>query len=143
MARIKLRLPQTFSFSAKIPIRITDLNYGAHVGNDTILSLLHEARMQYLKAVGYTEFEFEGVGLIMSDVAIEFKSEVFYGDIIEAFVTAGEFSKVGFDFYYKLMKEDCGKVVAIAKTGMVCFDYEKRKVVSVPEEAKSKLNRYS
>ncbi|MDB5208955.1 MAG: thioesterase [Flavisolibacter sp.] len=141
MARIKVVLPQTFSFSTKIPIRITDLNYGAHVGNDTVLSLLHEARMQYLKNVGYTEFEFESVGLIMSDVAIEFKTEVFYGDIIEAFVTAGEFSKAGFDLYYKLLKADTDKIVAIAKTGMVCFDYVRRKVVSVPDEAVKKLSQ--
>jgi acyl-CoA thioesterase FadM len=29
--------------------------------------------------------------------------------------------------------------VATAKTGMVCYDYQKKKVVSVPEEAKTKL----
>lgn len=139
--RIKLSLLQNFSFSAKIPIRITDLNYGAHVGNDTVLSLLHEARMQYLKALGYTEFEFDGVGLIMRDVAIEFKAEVFYGDVIEAFVTAGEFSKVGFDLYYKLVKGEAETIVALAKTGMVCFDYGRRKVVSVPVEAARKLGK--
>ena len=140
MARIKLTVPDAFTFSAKIPIRITDLNYGAHVGNDTVLSLIHEARMQYLRAIGYTEFEFEGVGLIMSDVAIEFKAEVFYGDIIEVYVTAGEFSKAGFDLYYKVAKATPEKIVAIAKTGMVCFDYKKRKVVSVPTDAVRKLN---
>lgn len=140
MARIKLTVPDAFTFSAKIPIRITDLNYGAHVGNDTVLSLIHEARMQYLKAIGYTEFEFEGVGLIMSDVAIEFKAEVFYGDVIEVYVTPGDFSKAGFDLYYKVAKATPEKIVAIAKTGMVCFDYKKRKVVSVPTDAVRKMN---
>jgi len=36
MARIKILLPEHFSFSCSIPIRITDLNYGNHVGNDTV-----------------------------------------------------------------------------------------------------------
>lgn len=49
MARISIDLPSTFTFSATIPVRITDLNYGGHVGNDTILSIIHEARVQYLK----------------------------------------------------------------------------------------------
>ena len=53
MARIKLTLPERFLFSASIPVRITDLNYGAHVGNDTILSLMHEARVQFLRLFGY------------------------------------------------------------------------------------------
>jgi acyl-CoA thioester hydrolase len=137
MARIKIDLPEQFSFSTSIPIRITDLNYGNHVGNDAVLSIIHEARMQFLKNFGYTEMEFAGVGMIMSDVAIEFKNELFYGDIVIASVTATGFSKVGFDIYYKLEKTpgDKNVLVATAKTGMICFDYAKKKIVSLPETA--------
>lgn len=137
MARVKLQLPENFLFSTTIPIRITDLNYGAHVGNDTILSLIHEARVQFLASIGYQELNIAGVGLIMGDVAIEFKKELFYGNILKAHVAAGDFSRVGFDLYYKLTVESSGAetVVAIAKTGMVCFDYALKKVVAVPEEA--------
>src|SRR5688500_9521280 len=122
MARIKIDLPEQFSFSTSIPVRITDLNYGNHVGNDAVLSIIHEARMQFLKNSGYTELEFAGVGMIMSDVAIEFKNELFYGDIVIASVIATEFGKVGFDIYYKLEKATGDKnnlLVAAAKTGMV------------------------
>ena len=138
MARIKLTLPPTFSFSTQIPVRITDVNYGGHVGNDAILGLLHEIRMQFLKHYDYTEMDFSGVSLIMSDVAIEFKSELFYGDIITAYATATELSRVGFDLYYKLIKTTGDKeiVIALAKTGMVCFDYATKKVTAVPENAK-------
>ena len=141
MARIKIDLPQQFSFSTLIPVRITDLNYGGHVGNDTILSIIHEARVQFLKSHGYEELNLEGVGLIMSDVAIEFKSELFYGDTITVYVTTGDFTGVAFDVYYKVQKEITGQimVVAIAKTGMVCYDYQKKKIVAIPEEAKAKL----
>lgn len=134
-------MPSTFSFSTKIPVRITDLNYGGHVGNDTILTFIHEARIQFLKNAGYSELEFAGVGMIMSDVMIEFKNELFYGDEIIASVAIGEFSKVGFDLFYKLEKEQNSTIilVATAKTGMVCYDYQKKKVVAVPEDAKTKL----
>ena len=140
MARIKLTLPSHFSFSTLISIRITDINYGNHLGNDSILSILHEARMQYLKSLGYTELTFAGIGLIMSDVGIEFKAEAFYGDSLKAHVTVGNVSKVGFDLYYKLVRSADDSVVALAKTGMICFDYEKRKVVPVPSEAVKKLS---
>ena len=142
MPRIKLEVPSAFSFSTKIPVRITDLNYGGHVGNDTILTFIHEARIQFLKNAGYSELDFAGVGMIMSDVMIEFKNELFYGDEIIASVAIGEFSKVGFDLFYKLEKEQNNTkiLVATAKTGMVCYDYQKKKVVAVPEDAKTKLN---
>ena len=136
MPRVKIELPEKFSFETIIPIRITDLNYGNHVGNDTILSILHEARVQYLQHFGYGELNFAGAGLIMSDVAIEFKSEIFYGEKIIASVKVGEFSKFSFEVYYKLEKENNNKriLVATAKTGMVCYDYSAKKIAAVPEE---------
>ncbi len=143
MPRIKISLPQKFNFITTIGIRITDLNYGGHVGNDTVLSLIHEARMQYLKHCNYTELEFAGTSLIMSDVGIEFKNEIFYGDVLTAWVTANDFTRVGFDVFYKLIKTMEGKeiVVALAKTGMVCFDYSNRKVVALPPGIKELLNQ--
>ena len=139
MARIRIELPAQFLFTASIPIRITDLNYGGHVGNDTILSLIHEARMQFLTHYGYTELNLAGTALIMGDVAIEFKKEIFYGDTVLASVVAGDFSRVGFTLYYRLEKkeQEGGKrvLLAAAQTGMVCYNYTLKKVVSVPEQA--------
>jgi len=137
MARIRIELPEQFIFSTKIAIRITDINYGGHVGNDTILTLIHEARVQFLKHFGYEELNVEGTSLIMSDAAIEFKNELFYGDTITAFVIANNFSRVGFDLVYKLTRNDTS--VAHAKTGMICYEYKRKKVVSLPDKAKEKL----
>ena len=143
MAKIKVDLPEHFSFTTTIPIRITDVNYGKHVGNDAILSIIHEARMQFLKSYGLAELEFAGIGLIMRDVGIEFKSELFYGDIVTVSVTAGEFSNISFDIFYKLVtSEKDGKetIGAIAKTGMVGYDYQKKKIATLPERAKNSLS---
>lgn len=142
MSRIRLTLPERFQFFTQIPVRITDLNYGAHVGNDTILSLIHEARVQFLRAAGYDELNVAGVGLIMSDVAIEFKSQLLYGAVVKAYVAAAEFTRIGFDMYYKLVveKNDAEIVIAVAETGMACFDYTAQKIVAVPPEAVSKLS---
>ena len=96
--------------------------------------------MQFLKNSGYTEMDVEGTGLIMSDAAIEFKTESFYGDTIKAFVKADHFSRVGFDLYYKLQKETTQGIIAIAKTGMICYNYDLKKVVSLPARLKEVLS---
>jgi acyl-CoA thioester hydrolase len=143
MDRIKLQLPENFSFSTIIEIRITDLNYGGHVGNDSFLSLIHEARQQFLQHHGYSELSFAGAGLIMADVAIEYKRELNHRDKIKISVIATGFDKLGFDLFYKLeiiQGEElilCGK----AKTGMMCYDYTAKKKVSVPEEAILKMQK--
>lgn len=141
MARIKIEPPDSFHFQCRVPVRITDINYGGHVGNDAVLSIIHEIRMQYLQQLGYSEMNFAGQGMIMTDVAIEFKGELFYGDVVLAFAAAGNISKIGFDIIYKLEKQSEGKTILVARaqTGMLCYDYEKKKIVQLPEEAKNKL----
>lgn len=143
MNRIKLTLPETFHFSTELTIRITDLNYGGHVGNDVFLSLMHEARQQYLLSMGYKELSFAGAGLIMADVALEYKRELNHGDRVRIAVVAADLDKLGFDLFYKVeMLTDEGWVVAAkAKTGMICYDYTTRKKVSIPEEAVAKLTQ--
>ncbi len=142
MARVKLELPNQFSFSTTIPVRITDLNYGGHLGNDSILTLVHEARVQFLHTLGYSEMDLAGVGMIMADAAIEFKQEVFYGDQLLISIAAADFTSVGFDLYYKLEKQSSDKhiLVAVIKTGMVCFDYAHKKIARLPDNAKEKLS---
>ena len=142
MERIKINLPSYFNFSTVIKIRITDLNYGGHVGNDSFLTLIHEAREQFLNHFGYSELKIENVSLIMADAAIEFKKELNYGDEIKISVTANNFDKYRFDIFYKLeiLPGENAVLAGKAKTGMMCYDYAAKKKVSVPDEAIAKLS---
>jgi acyl-CoA thioester hydrolase len=137
MARIKLDLPEKFDFSTEIAVRISDINYGGHLGHDSVLSLTHEARLRLLRKYDFTEIDIEGSGLIISDVAIVYKSEAFYGETLKIEVATSDFSKYGCDFIYKITEKVTGREIARAKTGIVFFDYENRKVAPVPEKFKA------
>ena len=143
MARIQLELPDVILFSTEILVRVTDLNYGNHVGNDTILRYMQEARVQYYRSLGFRdEVSFEGnVGQIIADTAVQYKSESFLGDTIIIQLGAQEFSRVGFEMMYVLVNRATGVEVARAKTGIVCFDYDRRKVASIPASLLEKLNQ--
>ncbi|MFZ1527393.1 MAG: thioesterase family protein [Ferruginibacter sp.] len=130
MARIKLTPPGKILFRTKVPVRITDLNYGNHLGNDALVSILHEARVQWLKSGGFTELNAGGTGLIMADLAVEYKAEGFYGDELAVAIGVDDISKLSFDIYYTITNQQ-GKLVAQAKTGIVCYDYEKKKVAEM------------
>ncbi len=139
MARIKLELPETFPFSTELTVRITDLNYGGHLGNADTLVLIHEARVRFLKSFGYSEIDIEGYGTIMLDVVIQFKAQAFAGEVLVAEVAAADFSRLGCDIYYRLTNKETGVVVATAKTGISVFDYESQKRVSPPDAFVKKL----
>ena len=134
MARIKLDFSDKFLFSTIIPVRITDLNYGNHLANDKVLSIIHEARIQFFQHYGYSELDFAGVSVIMGDVAIEYKNQAFYGDELLIEIGVQDFSRVSFDIIYKISTKD--KLIAKAKTGIVTFDYQQNKVVEVPQKIK-------
>lgn len=141
MARIKLTIPDKKIFTTQIVVRITDINYGNHLGNDALVSILQEARMLWLSSLKYTELNIENAALIMADLSVEYKAESFYGDVLLIDIFIGEITKVSFEIYYKIttLRNEIITLVANAKTGMVCYDYTNKKVISVPEIFLKKL----
>ena len=140
MARVKIELPKEFIFKTEIPIRINDINYGGHLGNDAVLSIAHEARLRFLKQHNFTELNVGGAGIIMVDAAVQYKAEAFYGDIILVEIAVTDITGVGCDFVYRCTNKITGTIIAIVKTGIVFYDYDKKKVVSVPEKFGAILN---
>jgi len=139
MPRIKISFPEKFfDITIQIPVRITDINYGDHLGNDSVVSIIHEGRMQFLQQYGFTELNIEGIGLIMSDIFVEFKNESFYKDVIEVKIAGGDISKVSFELFYRLLvvRDNQEIIIANGKTTMVCYDYELKKVVPIPQKLK-------
>jgi acyl-CoA thioesterase FadM len=141
MARLSLQLPKKILTTVSIPVRITDINYGNHVGNNSIVEIIHEARVQFLQQNGFTELDIAGTSLIMSELQVEYKNESFYPDLLHIDIYCGEISKVSFELYYKIFtkRHQQDILIALAKTGMVCYDYNIRKIRHVPEELKAIL----
>lgn len=134
MARIKIDIQGKFLGSVSLPVRITDINYGNHLGNDALVSLIHEARVSWLYTLGYTELNIEGASLIQGDLAVEYLNESFYGDVLTISLYASDISRVSFDLLYlvETNREEKTIPIAKAKTGLICFNYEHRKVMAVP-----------
>lgn len=133
MSRLKLDLPSSLPFRTQIPLRITDINYGGHLGNDAALGLVHEARVRFLASLGYSEMNVEGTSIIMADAQIVFRSEGFYGDVLEAAVGVGVIDGVSCEVFTLLTHATTGKEVARVKTTLVFYDYSARRPQGVPE----------
>ncbi|WP_137938715.1 thioesterase family protein [Chitinivorax sp. B] len=141
MARIKLTLPERFQFETRVKLRIGDINYGGHLGNDALLGLIHEARVQFMASMGYTELDIEGYGIILADAAIVYRAEAFYGDELAIKLALDDFNRYGCDFFYCLTETRSNKEIARAKTNVVFFDYAARRPVDIPAAFLSKLSQ--
>ena len=139
MSRIKIQFPVKKIFQTKITLQVPHINYGGHLGNDSVLTLCHDARIQFLRSLGQTELNLYGTGIIQADAALTYKSEAFLGDEITIDIFVEQSSPKGFDLYYHL-KNSHEKEVARVKTGLVCFDYDAQKLKDIPGEFLDLIN---
>lgn len=140
MARIQLEFPESaYTFETRIPVRVTDINGANHLGNDALISMLSEARAQFLVEYGVEEITSEGVGIIISDLATMYQNESFYPDLLKFEIGVMDFNKYGGDFVFRVTKAETGQPVALAKYGFVFFNYHTRKVAPVPESFRARF----
>lgn len=140
MARIRLSFPdEVFSFSTEMPVRITDINGANHLGNDALISMLSEARAQFLVSHGIQEADREGTGIIVTDLATMYQSESFFPEMLKFEVGLMDFNRYGGDFVFRVSKAESGQPVALAKYGFVFFNYLRKQVVPIPEDFRARF----
>ena len=132
MSRVQVEMPHVFLFETTLEVRITDINYGGHLANDRVLSLVHEARVRFLRHHGFSEANIEGKAIIMANAVVVYRSEAFAGDLLRVQIGAREVNKYGCDLVYRLTNQSDGREVALVQTAIVFFDYDKRRITIAP-----------
>ena len=133
--RVKLTFPSPSVFRTEIKVHIADINYGGHMGNDRFLTLMQEARLRWLEANGFPNEKdiAPPIGLIVVDAAIQYKAEVFHGESLEVELAVEAITPKSFDLYYQIKKED-QSLAALGKTGILCYNYEAKRVSAIPDK---------
>ena len=132
MPRTKLIEQASYEFHFTTRLQPRDINYGGHLGNDSLVSLLGTARVNALYAMGVSEMDLgdKETGVIMSDLAVNFKAEAFMLDEVVIDTHIGEFSRTGFRMFHRVKRGEV--VVALAESGAIAFNYSTRKIAPVP-----------
>ncbi|ROR34572.1 acyl-CoA thioesterase [Inmirania thermothiophila] len=140
MSRVRIELPERFVFACELAVRIGDVNYGGHLGNDALVGLLHEARVRWLAARGRSELDLGGCGLVVADLAVAYRAEAFHGERLRIELGPDGWGRHGFSLAYRVGRPADGVEVARARTGLVCFDYRARRVAEVPPGLREALS---
>jgi acyl-CoA thioester hydrolase len=139
MSRLRIHLPEKFIFQTTLPVLIGHINYGNHLDNAAVIGLVSEARVRFFKHLGFQEGNVDGVGIVVADAAIQYKTEAFHGDTLVFRMTFANFTRIGCDNFYQIVNQDNGREVARGKSGIVFFDYQRRKTAPVPPGFKAAL----
>jgi acyl-CoA thioester hydrolase len=141
MARVELELPPSFLFTMDVPLRVSDMNYANHLGNDRVLALAQEVRVAWLASVGLSELDVGGVGIILADAMVEYRAEGRQGMVLDAALGVGEVRSRSVELFYRFTDRASGQELARVKTGVLCFDYQARKVVGLTDRLRAALGR--
>ena len=133
MARVILETQPNYEFSHALNVRFTDVNMAAHLATDSLVGLLQEARAQALCKLGFSSQDLgtANVGLVIADLVVNFKRE---GEIFDNLQIESHFddsSTRSFRVFHRITR--AGELLALAETGMVCFDYGRRQPAPIPE----------
>lgn len=134
MERIKLDFPETAILHRHpLTVRITDMNYGRHLGHDTLVSLLHEARIQAFGALGLTEWDMGGFPSVVADLAVQYQSEARWPDALVIETAIPEPAGKAITVYQRIRHAEGGRPVATARLNVMLVDPAQGRSVAIPD----------
>ena len=143
MPKTKLQEHDRYSFECALDVRVSDLNYGAHLGYDRILGMAHQARLEMFREMGVDETDLgDGkTGIVASDVVVNYLGEAFVHDTLSFEIMPVEVGPISFRLAHRITRRQDGARVALVEIGFVGFDYSRRSMSRLVPAFKEGLER--
>lgn len=128
-------------FQTNYKVRVDDINYGGHMGNERALVIFQQTRIEWLNLLGLEEKNIgEGKGIIQIESHVYYLKEVRLGEILNCFINEIEANKNMLNIFYKIINSR-EEIVLKGMTKMMAFDYTNKKLVKFPKNFKEKLTK--
>lgn len=147
-----------FRFSREAEAAFGDLDAMGHVNNVVFLRWIETARIAYwIRITGQTTHagvptpggashdpgpgivSGARIDMILARTEIDYRSPVSYGERIDVFVRTSLIKRSSIVFEYAVVSRTDLRVVAEAKTVVVCYDYESSKSKPVSQEIRAAI----
>ncbi len=137
----------TFQAISTYEVKVDDINYGGHMGNERALVIFQDARLKCLKILQCSEKKIgNDSGIILTEAFVKYHKEVFMDDILTVDIIIRDFTKISFIMNYEVRRTMDNALVISGNTRLIAFNYESRKITAIPESfliiLKSKGQKY-
>jgi acyl-CoA thioester hydrolase len=129
-----------FRFVHAQEVTFRDLDVFGHVNNAVYLTYLENARIGYLREVLSIE-SFEDLLMILAKVRIDFRSRASLGEVLEIGARVSRIGTKSFDLDHEVRGPD-GRLVAVASTTLVTFDYRGDTTMPVPDLWRERIESF-
>ena len=129
-----------FRFVHAQEVTFRDLDVFGHVNNAVYLTYLENARIGSLREVLSIE-SFEDLLVILAKVRIDFRSRASLGEVLEIGARVSRIGTKSFDLDHEVRGPD-GRLVAVASTTLVTFDYRGDTTMPVPDLWRERIESF-
>ena len=128
---------ELYPYKVTIEVSFRDLDAMGHVNNAVYLSYMETARIKFLVDL-LAVTSLHDLPVIMAEATCTFKAPAFFGEQLTVGIGVSRFGSKSFDMAYRIDAGD-GRLVALAKTVQVMYDYAAARTIVVPEAFKAKV----
>ncbi|MBB4855923.1 acyl-CoA thioester hydrolase [Mycobacteroides chelonae] len=132
-------------YVAAVPVRWSDIDMYQHVNHATMVTILEEARVPFLRDVFGTEIT--TTGLLIADVHVKYKGQVRLADSpLQVTMWVSKIRAADFTINYEVRSVDASpdsKPAVIADTQLVTFHLDSQTLLRLNDTHREYLQRWS
>ena len=132
---------EDFRTVVDVQLRFRDTDALGHVNNAVYLEYLEVARIEWLKRV-FGTVEVRNFGVIIARVEIDYRSPAMHHETLRVGIRVSELGAASMKMEYRIEEKAGRRLVAEAKTVMVCYDYRENKVKRWTDEVRAQVEAY-
>ena len=139
MARSKIHYPEKTIYQQDTQVRISDLSTANHLGFDNLVVILNDASAGFFKANGLERGGRSDNGFIYTDLTVNYLNEAFCGETLRIEIAVNDVGAKRFDLLFRVSSTQKEKVVALAKIGVLFFDYQNHRSINMPAQFRDRI----
>lgn len=121
-------------FFAPYTVTIADINYGKHLGNDRPLVIFQDARIRFLRSLGFSEGDIgEGKSIVVVESGCRYLRQVFLHQELQVRVTIGDLEGKRCRLDYHVLRLEDQQTVFTGFTLLLAYDPVAKKAASLPQ----------
>lgn len=141
MPRVKLSDLSAYPYQIELGVRVTDINYGGHLGYDRLLGLAHEARIHLLEQLGASELDLgDGrTGVVAVDLQVLYQGLAFRGDRLRFEIGIAELRSTSFRLAHRVRRASDGGEIARLEICLAAYDAAAQRPTVLPEAFRARV----
>jgi acyl-CoA thioester hydrolase len=143
-------VPGDFAHRHDVEIRLSDTDAMGHVNNARYLTYVEIARVAYYERVTGKPLPI-GVhgaeeGMILAEIRMTYRSPAFYGETLTVETRVDRIGRSSFGMVHRITAPESrygpARLVAVADSTMVSYDYPEERAIPVPDEWRSAMREF-